>query len=174
MVQRNVLTGELAAQIDRTTTLTAERDALAALFPMTFDATLTGVDLVGTYDLTWEQIYCDGLTNCGTVPAVKTATITANDAGWLTITIGDFMTGMLDRTDGSLSTVIDNTTATPPIANSPRVSRVAINVYAHGITIGADGTRHIDDLGASIVVNAAPVSGFPAGVALYGLTLTPR
>jgi hypothetical protein len=174
IVQRNVLTGELAAQTERTAAVTVERDELAALLPMTFDATLTGVDLVGIYDLAWDQIYCDGLTNCGTVPAAQTATITANDVGWLTITIDGFMTGMLDRTDGSLSTVVDNTTATPPIANSPRVSRVAINIYAHGITVLDDGTRRVDDLGASIVVNASPVSGFAAGVALYGLTLTPR
>lgn len=174
IIQRNVLVGELAAQIARTETAIAERDALAELFPMTFDATLTGVDLVGTYDLTWDRVYCDGLTNCGTVPAAETAIITSDAAGWLTITIDGFMTGTLDRTDGSLSTVVDNTTAAPPIGNATRVSRVAITMYAHGITVDDDGTRHVDDLGAGVVVTAAPVSGFPNGVALYGLTLTPR
>jgi hypothetical protein len=174
IVQRNVLAGELAAQIDRTTTATAERDAYAALFPMTFDASLEGADLVGTYDLTWEQIYCGSLPTCGTVPGVKTATITANDAGWLTITIGTFMTAGLTGSDGSLTTVIDNTTALPPVANAPRTARVSIDLYAHGMTVDADGTRHIDDLGASIVVSAAAVAGAPAGVVVYGLTLTPR
>jgi hypothetical protein len=174
IVRRDVLAGELAAQIARTATATAERDALAELFPMTFDATLTGVDLVGTYDLTWDQMYCDGLTNCGTVPAAKTATITSDAAGWLTIDIDGIIVGTLDHTDGSLSAVVDNTTAAPPIANATRVSRVTITMYAHGITVDDDGTRHVDDLGAGVVVTASPVSGFPTGVALYGLTLTPR
>jgi hypothetical protein len=75
---------------------------------------------------------------------VSTATITANDAGWLTITIGDFMTGTLDRTDGSLSTVVDNTTASPLADANRRV--IDHTVRSEDLDgVDGEGDRLVDD-----------------------------
>ncbi len=173
-VSNAVIQGQLAAQTDRTTWVTAERDALAKLFPLTFDTSLVGVDLLGTYDIKWHEAYCSSLTTCGTTPSVKQATITASPEGWPVLTMNGYVTAGLHRVDGALFTIVDTTTAVPAVGTTPRLARVAITLYAHGVTVADNGSRHINDLGASIAVSVPAVGDASDGVAFYGAELTPQ
>jgi hypothetical protein len=173
-VSNAVTQGQLAAQTDRTTWVTAERDALAKLFPLTFDASLVGLNLLGTYDIKWHEAYCSSLTTCGTTPSVQTATITASPEGWPVLTINGYVTAGLHRVDGALFTIVDTTTAVPAVGTTPRLARVAITLYAHGVNVADNGSRQITDLGASIAVSVPAVGDAPDGVAFYGAELTPQ
>jgi hypothetical protein len=173
-VSNAVTQGQLAAQTDRTTWATAERDALAKLFPVTFDASLVGVNLFGTYDIKWHEAYCSSLTTCGTTPSVQQATITASPEGWPVLTMNGYVSAGLHRVDGALFTIVDTTTAVPAVGSTPRLARVAITLYAHGVTVADNGSRHIADLGASIAVSVPAVGDAPDGVAFYGAELTPH
>jgi hypothetical protein len=173
-ISNAALQDQLAAQTDRTTWVTAEKQALAKLFPLTFDASLVGVDLLGTYDVTWHEVYCSGLSTCGSPPAVRQATITSTPEGWPLLKMNGFVTAGLHRVDGALFTIVDSTTAVPAIGSTPRVARVAITLYAHGLTVTDNGSHHVDDLGASIAISVPAVGNVSDGVAFYGAELTPR
>lgn len=164
-IENAVLDGTTITQAAAIDELTTERDALAALFPLTTDGSLVGVDVTGTYDISWTEAYCDGLARCGTTPTVTVATITDDDNGWLTLSISGVVIAGLDRTDGALYTVADTTIVN---GGTNQTARVAITVYAHRITTTDDGTQTIDDLGASIAISTS------AGVVVYGAVLTPR
>lgn len=171
---RKVLTDALATERERLAAATFERDTLAGLFPMTFDASVLDADLVGTYDVSLTKAYCAGFPNCGTLPAVDELTIRKTPEGWLRLEMDGYASAGLYRIDGGLFTVVDTTTAVPACGTTPRVARVAVSLFASGITIQDDGTRMIDDLGASMLVEAEAVTGCPAGLAFYGAELTPQ
>jgi hypothetical protein len=173
-VSNAALQGQLSAQVDKTTWAIAERDALAKTFPLTFDSSLVGVDLVGTYDITWHEVYNSIASMNGQVPSVNTMVVSTSPEGWPTIKMNGFVTAGLHRVDGALFTIVDSTTAVPPVGTTPRLARVAITLYAHGVSVGNDGRRHVDDLGASVAISAPAVAGEPDGVAIYGAELTPR
>ncbi|MDJ0770679.1 MAG: hypothetical protein QNJ12_17935 [Ilumatobacter sp.] len=163
----------LTAQRQRATTAVTERDALAALFPMTFDASLDDVDLVGTYDMKYSEAYCEGFTTCGTVPSEDELVVTETADDYLRVEIDGIIDAGLFRVDGALDAVADSTTAVPACSGTPRTAHVMVTMFAHGLTVADDGTHRIDDLGASIAVQAPAVDGCPAGLALYGAQLTP-
>ena len=168
------LESDLAAQTQLTVTAVAERNALATLFPITFDASLEGVDLVGTYDVELTKAYCDGLTTCATVPSVDELTIRETPEGYLELVIDDFVTAGMFRVDGALYAIADSTTAVSACAGTARVARVAVTVYAHGMTLADDGTQQVTDLGASLTVQAPATASCPAGLAFYGAQITPQ
>ena len=161
----------LADQVDATQAVVAERDALAALFPLTVDTTLRGQDIVGTYDVTWTPAYNSGLADIA-VPTVRRVTISRTGEGWLRVDIPGVVRADLMRTDGALFTMLDSTTAVPAVDGVPRVARVAITVYAGDTTTTVGGATTVDGLGLSIAISTDDVGTVPGGVALYGAELT--
>lgn len=179
-IANDTLTADLAAtdialadQVTATEAVVAERDALAALFPLTVDTTLRGQDLVGTYDVEWLPAYNSGLTDIA-LPTVRQLTIGRTGEGWLRIDIPGVVRAELMRTDGALFTMVDRTTAVPAVNGVPRVARVAITVYAGDTTTTVGGTTTVDELGLSIAISTDDVGTVPGGVALYGAELTPQ
>jgi uncharacterized protein YoxC len=165
---------DLVDQTQRTSTVVAERDALATLFPIDFDASLVGVDLVGTYDVDLTRAYCEGFATCATLPPVDEFAIRATPEGWLELVIDDFVTAGLYRVDGALYAIADSTTAVAACAGTARVARVAVTMYANGLTVADDGTTQVTDLGASLTLQAPATSTCPAGLAFYGAQVTPQ
>jgi hypothetical protein len=169
---RDVLAAAVATEQARLAAIALERNALAKLFPMTFDVSILDADLVGTYDVTLTKAYCTGFTDCVTLPTVDELTIRETPEGWLALEMDGFVSAALYRIDGGLFAVADTTTAVPACGTTPRVARVAVSLFAGGITIQDDGTRTIDDLGATMFVEADAVTGCAAGLAFYGAELT--
>jgi hypothetical protein len=153
-------------------TVTAERDALAAMFPMTVDTSLAAADVAGTYAADWMLGYNSGLTDLA-LPSVRKVTIGRTEEGWLTVTIPGVVSAALTGTDGALFTVVDSTEAVSPVGGVARVARLAISVYAGATVTAADGTTTITELGLSIAISTPAVGSAPAGVALYGADLVP-
>jgi len=165
---------DLVTQTQLTSTVVAERDALAKLFPITFDASLVGVDLVGTYDVALTKAYCEGFATCATLPSVDELTIQRTPEGYLELVIDDFVTAGLYRVDGALYAIADSYTAVAPCAATARVARVAVTMYGHGMSVADDGTPQVTDLGASFTVQAPATATCPAGLAFYGAQITPQ
>jgi hypothetical protein len=153
--------------------VTAERDALAAMFPMTLDASLVGVDIAGAYDVDWTPAYNSGLADIA-LPGVARVRIVQTPEGWLAIDVPGVVNAGLHRSDGSLVAVVDSTTAVPAVNGVARTARVAITVYATEGTVTDDGTTTLTELGMSVAVSTPATATTPAGVALYGAELTPR
>jgi len=164
---------ELAGQVEVTEVVVAERDALAALFPLTVDTTLRGQDLVGVYDVDWLPAYNSGLADLA-LPAARELTISRTGEGWLRVDIPGVVRADLTRTDGALFTIVDSTTAVPAVNGVARVARVAITVYAGDVTTTVGGVATVENLGLSIAISTDSVGTVPAGVALYGAELTPQ
>lgn len=163
----------LAGQVELTEATVAERDALAALFPLTVDATLRGQDIVGTYDVEWLPAFNSGLADI-TLPTIEQLTISRTDEGWLRVEIPGVVSADLARTDGALFTMVDSTTAVPEVNGVARVARVAITVYAGDSSTTVDGVTTVDELGLSIAISTDAVGAVSGGVALYGAELTPE
>ena len=161
---------DLQASID---SLTQERDALVAMFPMIVDTSLVGVDVTGTYAADWFAAYNSGLADIA-LPDVAQVAITRNAEGWLNVTIPGVLSAGLMRTDGALFTIVDTNDAVPPVDGVARPARVAITIYAGETVTAADGTTTVTDLGLSIAVSTPEFETAPAGVALFGATLTPQ
>jgi hypothetical protein len=153
--------------------VTAERDVLVAMFPMAVEPSLEGVDVTGTYAAKWLPAYNSGLANIA-LPGVEQVVIGHTRQGWLQVTIPDVVTAALHQTDGALFTMVDTTTAVPPVDGVARMARVAITIYAGETVTAQDGTTTVTDLGMSIAVSTPAVEGAPEGVALYGVVLTPQ
>lgn len=149
-----------------------ERDALAGLFPIEFDSSLRGVDVTGDWKISWDEAYCTGMTTCGNLPAFDRITITETPAGWLRAEAdGVFETGLFE-VEGALYGVTSSRTATPPCGAEQRAAHVGVTLYANGITVAADGTHVIEDLGATYVVDAPATATCPAALAVYAGQLT--
>ena len=59
-------------------------------FPLTFDASLAGVDLAGDYDVDITAVYCDGFANCSLLPQFDELTIVETSQGWLRVEIDGY------------------------------------------------------------------------------------
>lgn len=172
--ERDQLQISLAAATQRATSAITERDALAALFPMTLEADLADVDLVGTYDVAYTTGYCEGFATCGTVPIVDELKIVETTEGWLRLEMDGFVSAGLFRVVGSLSTIAGSMDAVPACGTTPRAAVVTVTMFPHGLTISDDGSYRISDLGASFTVQTPAIGTCAAGVAVYGGELTPQ
>lgn len=173
LVDKIELQSRIAGETARANAAITERDALAALFPMTLEADLADVDLVGTYDIDYTKVYCDGFTTCGTVPTVDELKIVETAQGYLRLEMAGFVSAGLFRADGSLYAIASSTTAVPACGTTPRPAVITVTMYPHGLTVADDGTYAIDDLGASFTVQSDAIGSCPAGLAAYGGQLTP-
>jgi hypothetical protein len=172
-----MLRADLFSETDRAVTAEAERDVLADLFPITFDASLDGVaveDLEGTYDVSFNQAYCNGFTTCGTDLTFDELTLEATTEGYLTVEIDDLVTAGMYRVDGALYAVAESTPDVTACGTTPRPARTAVTIFAYGIAVADDGTHQVTDLGASLTIQSEAGGTCGAGLAFYGTELTPQ
>jgi hypothetical protein len=167
------LQSSLIAQIALTATAVNERDALAALFPLTVETSLQGVDLAGDYDADLSAVYCEGFSDCGTLPQFDELTIVETDEGWLRVEIDGYFDAGLFLTEGSLFAVAESTTAVLDCNGVTRSATVSLTLYAHGLTVTDDGSSAIDGLGASLMVQSPSIGSCARGLAFYGVELSP-
>jgi hypothetical protein len=170
----DVLEAALETQQGLTAAVTAERDGLAALFPVEVDTSLVGVDLVGTYDAVYTETYCEGLESCEAAPSTTEVQIRETPEDWLELVMDGYVTTALFRVDGGLYAVTDSTTALSDCNGEPRLAHITITMYARGVEAAADGTTTVTSLGASFTTETPAVGDCPAGLAFYGAQLTPR
>lgn len=149
----------------------AERDALAARFPVRFDASLDGAALVGKHRVKLSPLYCVGLPSCGTTPTLGDATI-SRSAGNLRLAIPGFVDGGLYDADGALHLVAASTTAVPACDGTTRTASIVMTVFPGGLTVAEDGSQTVTGLHAVVTVEAPAAGGCPAGLAFYRATLT--
>jgi len=168
--QVGTLTDQVGALTATNDAVTAERDALVAMFPMIVDTSLVGVDVTGTYAVDWIPAYNSGLTDI-VLPNVTHVTISPTAEGWLQVSIPGVVAADLARTDGALFTMVDTTTAVPPVDGVARTARVAITVYAGETVTDVAGTTTVSSLGMSVAISTPASGNAPAGVALYGAEL---
>jgi hypothetical protein len=167
------LDAEITALEIRAVTAEQARDELAALFPITFDATVDDISLVGAWDVDWDEAYCDGFPICGTTPSYDRLSIVETPEGWLRVEIDGVLDAGLFRVDGALYAIAPSTTAVPACDGTARTATVSVTLYPHGVSIADDGTHQVTDLGMSMLVQAPATGSCPAGTVFYGGNVTP-
>lgn len=154
-------------------TLSAELDAVRAMFPLAVKASLVGHDVVGVYSAAWVPVYNYGLADI-TLPGVRDVRIGHTPEGWLDVTIPGAVEADLLRADGALTAIVDSTSIVAPVNGVARTARVTITIYAAETVTDQAGATTISKLGMAVSISAPAVDGAPAGVALYGAVLTPH
>jgi len=166
------LGADVDALLDRAKSAEAERDELAAMFPMKVDTTLDPGDVTGTWDLTWGRHYCEGFTSCVNDPGFDEIEIRTIADGTLQVEIdGHFVAG-LGRADGALTAVGQSTAALPTCDGSPRLANVSLTIYGLEMTATANGSQTVAQLGATVTVDAPATATCPGGVQVFGATLS--
>lgn len=168
------LDAALVTERQRTTAAIAERDALAALFPMTFDPPL-GVDsAVGVYDVGVSQVYCAGLASCGKAPALADITISKASGNTARFSIPGFAGGDMFWADGALHSVIDSTSILPACDGVARTGRMWMTIYPGTLQIAEDRAPEAVALQGVISVEAAPTGSCSGVIAFYSAELSPH
>lgn len=168
----SALEADLTAQALLLTTVTEQRDALAALFPIRFDAAIDVDAVAGTYHIDTTQAFCDGFGACGAMPMVDQMIIRKKVDDRLEMVMdGNPAAGMM-MVDGVLYAVFHSTNLTPACAGAPQLALVTTTVFPQGLTVMNDGTTQVSSLGASITVDAPATATCPAGMALHAAQLT--
>lgn len=165
---------ELATMQQRLTNTIAERDALAALFPMTFDVPFGTPVVIGDYDVGLSEIDCSGLTWCGKAPLLADLSIRTTPEGTLRFTIPGFAEGGLAFADGAFLTVVDSNTAIPACAGTPRTARVTMTMFPGLLEIARDSVPEVINMKAVFTVEAAATGSCPAAQAFYSAELAPH
>jgi len=93
---------------------------------------------------------------------------------FLRIGVDGILDAGLFALDGSLYGITDSLTALPQCNGVQRRARITITLYAGSISVLEDGTRVVNDLNASLTVDA-PAEGpdCPAGLAFYAASVVP-
>jgi hypothetical protein len=155
--------------------LQAQVDAVAANFPVTVPASLEPFtdDLVGGYDMTLTEAFCDGLPTCGQQRPAVHADIIQGPNG-LQLQVPNVFTTGLFMVEGSLFGVTDSDLIVGPCADgTPTNSQVSTTIFANGISIDTDGSQTLTGLGASVFVAVNPAGSCGAGNIFFAATLTP-
>jgi hypothetical protein len=156
-------------------TLQGQVDAFTANFPVTIPASLEPFanSLVGAYNMTLTEAFCDGIATCGQQrPAVR-ADIIQGPAG-LQLQVPNVFTTGLFMVQGSLFGVTDSNLIVGPCADGTQTnSQVSTTIFADGITVAADGTQTLSGLGASVFVAVNPAGSCDAGNIFFAAKLTP-
>jgi len=155
--------------------LQAQVDAVAANFPVTVPASLEPFtdDLVGGYDMTLTEAFCDGIPTCGQQRPQVHADIIQGPNG-LQLQVPNVFTTGLFMVEGSLFGVTDSDLIVGPCADgTPTNSQVSTTIFANGITVDTDGTETLSGLGASLFVAVNPAGSCGAGNIFFAATLTP-
>jgi len=168
------LTASLATVQTRLAAVTAERDALAKLFPVTLDRPLADVITPGKYGVKASEIYCAGLTSCGKAPVFADLTISKTTQGYLRLAAPQLAEGGLFRAAGALHLATGSKTAVPSCSGVARTATVAMTIFPGSYTVDAKGAATIAGLNAVATVEAPATGTCPAVLAFYSMTLSPR
>lgn len=152
----------------------AEIEEVAGQFPISLDSSLIPDDMPGRYNITFQEAYCDGFATCGTVPGPTTAEIYFTSEQFLRIGVTGILDAGLFALDGSLYGITDSFTALAPCNGQDRRARITVTLYAGEISVLDDGTRVVNDVNASITIDA-PDGGpdCPSGLVFYASSLIP-
>lgn len=168
------LDAALVTERQRTTAAVAERDALAALFPMTFDSPF-GLDAaVGVYDVSVSRVYCAGLATCATTPALADLTIAKASGDNARFSIPEFASGDMFWADGAYHAVVDSTTVLPGCDGVARTGRVWMTIFPGTIEVERDRVPRAVALQGVISIEAAPVGTCSGVLAFYSTEFSPH
>jgi hypothetical protein len=141
-------------------------------FPIAIDASLEDFDVVGRYNLSMTEAYCDGLPNCGTNPADVRADIVQGSNG-LELQVQNLFVAGLFSINGSLFAVTDSDQILQPCGETAVNAQISITMFADGVTIDEDDTRTLTRIGASLLVAGDPAGDCDAGNVFYDAELIP-
>lgn len=151
----------------------AEIETTMGQFPIALDSSLIPEDMPGTYTISFEEAYCDGFSNCGTVPGQTTAEIYYTDQQFLRIGVTGILDAGLFAMSGTLYGITDSQSLLPPCGDASQPARITMSLYADNIEVLEDGTRVVKDVNADITVDARPQPGCDAGLRFFAAKLTP-
>ena len=140
--------------------------------PIAIDASLEDFDVVGRYNLSMTEAYCDGLPNCGTNPADVRADIVEGSNG-LELQVQNLFVAGLFSINGSLFAVTDSDQILQPCGETAVNAQISITMFADGVTIDEDGTKTLTGIGASLLVAGDPAGDCGAGNVFYDAELIP-
>ena len=161
-----------AADAQTTETDDGSESTVSVDFPVTVDASLEDYDVVGRYNLSMTEAYCDGLPSCGTNPADVRADIVQGSNG-LELQVQNLFVAGLFLINGSLFAVTDSDQILPPCGDTPVNAQISITMFADGVTIDEDDTRTLTGIGASLLVAGDPAGDCDAGNVFYDAELIP-
>jgi len=166
------LSTQLAAETERADEAEGTLEGIASLFPVTIDSSLDNSVIAGTWNIRYDEVYCDTFAFCGTTPRVGQATIATTPEQFLRLDIPGILSAGLFSVSGSLYGITDSTQLVAPCENGPRIARLTVTLYADGVTLAVDGTRTVREMAASITVASPNEDGCPGGLVFYGAQLT--
>ncbi|MFW2336341.1 hypothetical protein [Ilumatobacter sp.] len=172
--ENEVLAAAVETERSRADEAEAQLAAVGEIFPITVDTSLVGLDLAGSYTISFEEKYCDFATGCGTTPNANEAIIGVTPENFLDITIPGILQGGLFAVNGGLYAITDSETAIPPCGAVPRRGRVTITIWPSRLVVAEDGTIVPSNLEASITLDAPTINECPSGLVFWGATLTPN
>lgn len=172
--QNEVLAAAVEVERARADEAAAELAAIGEAFPVTVETSLVGLDVAGSYTISFTEAYCDFATGCGTTPQADQAIIGVTPENFLDITIPGILQGGLFAVNGGLYGITDSETAIEPCGDVPRRGRVTITIWPASIIVAGDGTRDVTNLEASITLDAPTIDDCPSGLVFWGATLTPN
>ncbi len=168
-----VLSASLETERSRADDAEAELAAIGEAFPVTVETSLVGLDVAGSYAISFTEAYCDFATGCGTTPQANRAIIGVTPENFLDITVPGILQAGLFAINGSLYGITDSETAIPPCGDVPRRGRITITIFPASIVVADDGTRTVTKLEATITLDAPTINECPAGLVFWGAELTP-
>lgn len=163
------LTSSLADETKRADDAEAQVAAIDALFPVPVTSSLDGIDVIGSWNMTFTEAFCSGVPACGTPRPVVNANISQGPVG-LVITVPTVFTTSLLDVNGNLMAATDSDQII--VCNgAPKSARVSVTLWGDAITVDQTGVKTLTGLGASVFVEAPDTSGCPAVSVIYGAKL---
>ncbi|HSJ91152.1 MAG TPA: hypothetical protein VK917_03740 [Ilumatobacter sp.] len=162
------------ARADTAEARVAEVEEIVGQFPIALDSSLIPEDMPGDYRITFQEAYCAGFSTCGSPPGPTTATVYFTPERFLRIGVTGILDAGLFALEGSLYGITDSFTALPACGETQRRARITLTTYAGSVAVQEDGTRVVNDLNASITIDA-PDEGpdCPGGLVFYASRLIP-
>jgi len=170
--QNDQLTASLAAETKRADDAEAQIAAAVAKFPVTVTASTDEFNVIGTYNMTFTEAYCQGVPQCGTPRPVVNARIFQGSNGLEIEVPTVFTTGLLD-VKGNLIAGTDSDQIL--VCNgAARNARVLTTIFVNGVTIDQTGKKTLQSLGASVFIENHDTSGGCPDVSVfYGAQMVP-
>lgn len=174
LVEARVEVEALTERAETAEARVAEVEEIVGQFPIALDSSLIPDDMPGNYRIRFSEAYCDGFSTCGTPLGDTTASIYFTSERFLRVGVDGILDAGLFALNGSLYGITDSFTAIPPCGETQRRARITVTLYAGSIAVLEDGTRVVNDLNASITIDA-PAEGpdCPSGLVFYSSSLTP-
>jgi hypothetical protein len=166
------LTASLAAETKRADDAEAQIAAAVDKFPVTVTASTTEFDVIGTYNMTFTEAFCQGVPQCGTARPVVNARIIQGSNGLEIEVPTVFTTGLLE-VKGNLMAGTDSDQIL--VCNgAPRNARVLVTIFVNAVAVDQTGAKTLQSLGASVFIENHDTSqGCPDVSVFYGAQLVP-